>query len=137
MTAFLGHMDFSSSHHASFYSQFSNILSPFKSFVYFPNLLISLPSPPSLLSSSPFPRLENNTEPGNYTIQIVLHDRSRSRLTISPSTTVFAIYQHVMAISNITTSFQLIAGFPPVPLTNPSATAEQAKLKNASITQKL
>jgi hypothetical protein len=42
--------------------------------------------------------------------------------------------QHVAPVKG---QYQLLAGFPPKPLTNPNATIEEAGLLKASITQKL
>ena len=53
------------------------------------------------------------------------------------SHTVGDIHGFVMNAAPVEGEYQLISGFPPKPLTDPSATVEAAGLKNAAITQKI
>ncbi|MES1907772.1 MAG: hypothetical protein MHM6MM_000826 [Cercozoa sp. M6MM] len=71
------------------------------------------------------------------TLQLVTHQRQRFRVTFNLSATVLDVYQHLMAVSNFTAPFTMLAGFPPRPLTDPKATLEQVGLRNDTVTQKL
>lgn len=82
------------------------------------------------------PSIQDDTA-NSLVIQIVLANRSRHRVHVLPSTTVFDIYQHVMNLSDVSTcDFQLLSGFPPTPLLDPSATVASQRLAGASITQR-
>jgi len=77
-------------------------------------------------------------KPGEPTgvIMLVLHPRERVKITVNESTTVLDVYQHMKHLSKID-KFQMLAGFPPAPLTNPSATVKEARLINSSVQQQL
>jgi len=68
-------------------------------------------------------------------LQLVLHNRTRIKQKFNHSTTVLQVYQHVMAVSKIN-KFDLLAGFPPKPLTDPNATLKDAGLFGASLQQR-
>ena len=51
--------------------------------------------------------------------------------------TVGDIHGFVMSAAPIDGEYQLVSGFPPKPLNDPSKTVEQAGLKNAAVTQKI
>ena len=51
--------------------------------------------------------------------------------------TVADIHSYVMSVAPVEGTYNLVNGFPPKPLTDPSATIESAGLKNAALTQKL
>lgn len=70
------------------------------------------------------------------TIQVVLADRKKIRVSINTSATVAALYSHVMAVTN-QTSFTLSGGFPPKPLKDYSATIKDSGLTGASIQQRM
>ena len=53
------------------------------------------------------------------------------------SHTVSDIHAFVMNAAPVDGEYQLVSGFPPKPLDDPSKTIEQAGLKNAAITQKI
>jgi len=72
----------------------------------------------------------------NARIQIILIGGKREAVKVNLSNTVLQIYAHVKAVSGYDGKFSLLAGFPPQPLTNPSATVESEKLQGARITQK-
>jgi len=69
-------------------------------------------------------------------IVITLHSRKRDNAKFNQSATVFDLFQHVMAVSK-ENKFELLAGFPPKPLNNPSATLKEAGLIAANIQQRL
>uniref|UniRef100_A0A0A9Y2J9 Acetate kinase n=1 Tax=Lygus hesperus TaxID=30085 RepID=A0A0A9Y2J9_LYGHE len=61
--------------------------------------------------------------PNAVVVQIVLANRSRHRVYVIPTTTIFELYQHTMSLSDVATcDFQLVSGFPPTPLLDPNAT---------------
>jgi len=72
----------------------------------------------------------------NTRIQIILIGGKRETVKVNLSCTVLKIYAHVKAVSGYDGKFSLLAGFPPKPLTNPSATVEEEKLNGARVTQK-
>lgn len=69
-------------------------------------------------------------------IQIILIGGKREAIKVNVNNTVLQLYAHVKAISGYSANFQLLAGFPPKPLTNPNETIENAKLAGARVTQK-
>eukprot|EP00455_Lapot_gusevi_P031390 TRINITY_DN3401_c0_g1_i3.p1 TRINITY_DN3401_c0_g1~~TRINITY_DN3401_c0_g1_i3.p1 ORF type:complete len:122 (-),score=38.13 TRINITY_DN3401_c0_g1_i3:184-549(-) len=70
------------------------------------------------------------------TLQLVLHDKRRLRQKFNTSHTVLDIYQHVMHESG-QPAFDLLGGFPPKPLNDPSISIQDAGLAGSSLTQKL
>ena len=71
------------------------------------------------------------------TVQVILTGRKRVREQFNMTHTVLDVYRHIMAVSGVQQDFKLMAGFPPKPLTDPSATVKDAKLHGASIEQRL
>ena len=71
------------------------------------------------------------------TIQIRFHNGERASITLNLSHTVGDIHTYVMTAAPVDGSYQLVFGFPPKVLSDPSQTIEQANLKNAAITQKI
>ena len=69
-------------------------------------------------------------------IQIVLHPRQRVTAVFNLDATVLQLYQHIKHLSSAP-SFSMLAGFPPVALTDGSKTIAEAKLAGASVQQKL
>lgn len=69
-------------------------------------------------------------------LQIVLSDRKKVNETFNQSHTVLQLYQHIMAVSG-QPKFDLVAGFPPKPLADPSQTLKEAGLLGASVQQRL
>lgn len=53
------------------------------------------------------------------------------------TTTVGQIIDYVTLSAPIDGSFQLLSGFPPKPLENPSQTVQQAELQGSAVIQKL
>ena len=70
-------------------------------------------------------------------IQIRFHNGERASLTVNMTHTVSDIHSFVMCAAPVDGEYQLVSGFPPKPLNDPSKTIEQAGLKNAAITQKI
>ena len=58
-------------------------------------------------------------------------------MTLNLTHTVADIHSFVMAAAPVDGEYQLVSGFPPKPLSDPSKTIEQAGLKSAAITQKI
>jgi len=79
------------------------------------------------------PVLDNDSN--KITLQLVLSDRRRIKETISGNATVMQLYGHVMSLSGLA-GFELIAGFPPKPLTDPNQTLSEAKLNGAQVQQR-
>ena len=71
------------------------------------------------------------------TIQFRFHNGQRATLEVNHTHTVGDIRAYVSVIAPVKGNFELISGFPPKALNNPSATIEEAGLLKASITQKL
>ena len=70
-------------------------------------------------------------------LQIRFHNGERATLAVNMTHTVGDIHSFVMCAAPVDGEYQLISGFPPKPLDDPSKTIEQAGLKNAAITQKI
>ena len=51
--------------------------------------------------------------------------------------TVADIQAYVATVAPVEGEYQLLSGFPPKPLSDPSKTVEQAGLKNSAITQRI
>lgn len=68
------------------------------------------------------------------TINIRFHNGESASITLNLSHTVGDIHTYVMIAAPVDGEYQLITGFPPKPLSDPSKTIEQAGLKNARIT---
>eukprot|EP00485_Elphidium_margaritaceum_P000018 CAMPEP_0202690314 /NCGR_PEP_ID=MMETSP1385-20130828/5322_1 /ASSEMBLY_ACC=CAM_ASM_000861 /TAXON_ID=933848 /ORGANISM="Elphidium margaritaceum" /LENGTH=263 /DNA_ID=CAMNT_0049345551 /DNA_START=47 /DNA_END=838 /DNA_ORIENTATION=+ len=81
-------------------------------------------------------RIEVDDQKPNTRIQIILIGGKKEAIKVNLSTTVLQIYAHVKAISGYDGKFSLLAGFPPMPLSDPSVTVEAAKLGGGRITQK-
>jgi UBX domain-containing protein 1 len=71
------------------------------------------------------------------TIQIRFHNGEKASFTINLDRTVSDIHNYLMIAAPVDGEYQLVVGFPPKPLSDPSKTIEAAGLKNASITQKI
>lgn len=79
-------------------------------------------------------RLEVDASQPTTTLQLVMGGK-KIKETANQSTTVMQLYQHFMSLSGLS-GFELVAGFPPKSLTNPSLTLKDAGLLNGSITQR-
>ena len=53
------------------------------------------------------------------------------------NSSVASVFAYVMSVAPVEGEFQLMTGFPPKPLDNPSLTIKAAGLKNAAVTQKI
>lgn len=71
------------------------------------------------------------------TIQLRFHNGDRASITVNIDQKVSVIHNYVMNAAPVDGEYQLVAGFPPKAIADPSKTIEQAGLKGASITQKL
>jgi len=69
-------------------------------------------------------------------IQVILYNGKRETVTVNLKSTILELYAHIRYISNYDGKFQLLAGFPPQPLDNPSQTIREAQLQGARVTQK-
>mmetsp|Transcript_64265 Transcript_64265/g.57780 ORF Transcript_64265/g.57780 Transcript_64265/m.57780 type:complete len:368 (-) Transcript_64265:21-1124(-) len=72
----------------------------------------------------------------NTKIQIMPIGGKKETLQVNLSSTIKQLYAHFKAVSTHDGGFQLLAGFPPKPLKDPSATIESAGVKGARIQQK-
>ena len=70
-------------------------------------------------------------------LQIRFHNGERATLTVNLTHTVGDIHGFVMSAAPVDGEYQLVSGFPPKPLDDPSKTIQEAGLKNAAITQKI
>lgn len=71
------------------------------------------------------------------TLQIRFHNGEKASITMNLDRTVADIHEYLMSAAPVDGDYQLIFGFPPKPLSDPSKTLEAAGLKNAAITQKI
>ena len=70
-------------------------------------------------------------------IQFRFHNGQRAALEVNHDHTVADLHTYITFVAPVDGSYQLVAGFPPKPLNDPSKTIEAAGLIKASITQKL
>jgi len=80
-------------------------------------------------------RLAVDSSQPTTTLQLVLSDRKKVRETANHTTTVMQLYEHVMSLSGVA-GFELVAGFPPKPLTQPQLTLKEAGLLGAAVQQR-
>ena len=66
-------------------------------------------------------------------IKITLSTGQSTTLELNVTHTVGDIHTYVMSVNPNVTSYQLLAGYPPAPLTDASATVKDAKLYAASV----
>jgi UBX domain-containing protein 1 len=71
------------------------------------------------------------------TIQLRFHNGERASITVNLDQRVSVIHEYVMQAAPVDGDYQLVAGFPPKPIADPTKTIEQAGLKSAAITQKI
>jgi len=70
------------------------------------------------------------------TIRIRLVNGSTVTVEVNYTTKVAVLFDYVMDLAPLEGGFNLIAGFPPKPLSDPNATVEDADLLDSTITQK-
>lgn len=70
-------------------------------------------------------------------IQFRFHNGQRATLDVNHDHKVQDLHNYLKIVAPVEGDYQLINGFPPKPLQNPSATIQEAGLIKASITQKL
>ena len=108
--------------------------------------LSSAASPASASSAAalsrlpPLPYAAHSASPTTV-LQVVTADRRKLRETFNEDTTVAALYQHVSHAAPLPPStppqtFELVAGFPPKPLTDGSQTLKAAAICGASVQQR-
>jgi len=71
------------------------------------------------------------------TIQIRFHNGEKASITINTDRRVSDIHEYIMNAAPVDGDYQLVFGFPPKPLSDPSKTIEEAGLKSAAITLKI
>jgi UBX domain-containing protein 1 len=70
-------------------------------------------------------------------LQIRFHNGERQVVTFNLTHSVSDIFFYVTMAAPVDGSFQLVTGFPPKPIEDSGMSIEEAKLKSASITQKI
>ena len=70
-------------------------------------------------------------------IRVTLHNGQQTTLELNTSHTVADIHSFVMSLVPDVGSYQLMSGYPPRPLADPSMTIEKAKLKQANVSMRL
>ena len=70
-------------------------------------------------------------------LQIRFHNGERQVVPFNLTHTVGDIHTYLMNAAPVDGSYQLVTGFPPKPLDDPSKTISEAGLKSAAITQKI
>ena len=70
-------------------------------------------------------------------IQFRFHNGQRAAIEVNLDHKVSDLHTYIQFVAPVDGSYSLVAGFPPKPLNDPSATIESAGLLKASITQKL
>ena len=78
-------------------------------------------------------------DPSKPTTQIGFrfHNGQRAMLDVNLDHTVADLHTYIAFVAPVDGSYELIAGFPPKPLADPSKTIEAAGLVKASVTQRL
>ena len=80
--------------------------------------------------------LVDTTKP-KTSIRITLYTGQTTTLELNESHTVADIHTYVMSVAPTAGSYQLMSGYPPKPLADPSKTIKAAKLKIANVTMRL
>jgi UBX domain-containing protein 1 len=70
-------------------------------------------------------------------IQVRFHNGQTKKITMNTNSPVSLLHEFVMFAAPVNGSYQLIAGFPPKPVENPSQTVKEAGLNGGVVTQKL
>ena len=88
----------------------------------------------------PLPYVAHSSSPTTV-LQLVTADRRKLRETFNDDTTVSALYRHVAHVAPLPPStppmtFELVAGFPPRPLSDGAKTLKQAGICGASVQQR-
>ena len=74
---------------------------------------------------------------GTTQIRITLYTGQQATLDLNVNHTVADIHTYVMSVAPTAGSYQLMSGYPPKPLADPSMTIEKAGLKQANVTMRL
>ena len=74
-----------------------------------------------------------DTSKPRTTLRITLYTGQNTTLDLNMSHTVADIHTYVMSVAPTAGSYQLLSGYPPRPLADPSATIKAAKLSNANV----
>ena len=92
---------------------------------------------PPTMAAAPLPvgirPMVNETKP-KTAIRINLYTGQSVTLDVNLDHTVADIHTYVMSVAPINGSYQLMSGYPPRPLADPSKTIKDAKLENANVT---
>ena len=78
-----------------------------------------------------------DTTKSKTTIRITLYTGQTTTLELNETHTVADIHTYVMSVAPTAGSYQLMSGYPPKPLADPSKTIKAAKLQNANVTMRL
>ena len=70
-------------------------------------------------------------------IKTTLSTGQQTTLELNTTHTVADIHTYVMSVNPNVTSYQLVSGYPPTPLMDPSVTIATAGLKSANVIQRL
>jgi len=84
------------------------------------------PQPPKIDHNKPITR-----------IMIRLHDGKSEEVQVNYDTKVSDVFTYVWSLTPTAGEFELIAGFPPKPITNVNQTIEEAGLEDSKVIQKL
>ena len=68
---------------------------------------------------------------------MILHDGTSKQIEVNLTTKVSEVFDYVFTLAPVAGEFQLIAGFPPKPITNVNQTIEEAGLEDSKVIQKL
>ncbi|CAG9317082.1 unnamed protein product [Blepharisma stoltei] len=71
------------------------------------------------------------------TVQIRFHNGQRKTLTLNLNARLNVIFDYVMMAAPVDGSFELVSGFPPRPLQNPSLTIQESGVAGSAVIQKL
>ena len=82
-------------------------------------------------------RPEVDRTKGTTVIRITLHTGQQTTLDLNLDHTVADIHTYVMSVCPTAGSYQLMSGYPPKPLADPSMTIKNAKLQQANVTMRL
>jgi UBX domain-containing protein 1 len=71
------------------------------------------------------------------TIQFRFHNGQRKTLTVNLTTRIEQLYEYAMLAAPVEGSFELLSGFPPKPLAEPSQTVQAAGVAGSAVIQRL
>ena len=100
------------------------------------------PIPSDYVAPRPLPQIDGirpliDANKPQTTVKITLTTGQQTTLTLNTDHTIADIHTYVMSANPNVMNYQLVSGYPPTPLMDPSVTIAAAKLQQANVIQKL